>query len=245
VITTGSKFFGTDQRLYIKCQGCLFIGFIKVGKKHLFIYDELGQIKEMNPLCVLDFYTYEGCQRKGYGKEIFTAMLQCERIEPRKLGYDRPSFKFLNFLKKYYGLYDYVPQNNNFVVFNDYFKVDEQQQQQYTKLSYGNNNYNNDSSSNSSYKQNMFGNVDRMPMMYSKGNTHNENEYYSKGYNKTTKQQVHPQQQQQQQHTQPYTAMQYGNASNVHKTSKLPLPPYQYAKTSSEYGAFLNYGDFE
>jgi alpha-tubulin N-acetyltransferase 1 len=101
VITTGSKFFGTDQRLYIKCQGCLFIGFIKVGKKHLFIYDELGQIKEMNPLCVLDFYTYEGCQRKGYGKEIFTAMLQCERIEPRKLGYDRPSFKFLNFLKKY------------------------------------------------------------------------------------------------------------------------------------------------
>ena len=66
--------------------------------------------------------------------------------------------------------------------------------------------------------------------------------YYSKGYNKTTKQQVHPQQQQ---HTQPYTAMQYGNASNVHKTSKLPLPPYQYAKTSSEYGAFLNYGDFE
>lgn len=194
----------------------------------------------MNPLCVLDFYTYEGCQRKGYGKEIFTAMLQCERIEPRKLGYDRPSFKFLNFLKKYYGLHDYVPQNNNFVVFNDYFKVDEQQQQ-YMKQSYGNNNYNNDSNSNSSYKQNMFGNVDRMPMMYSKGNNHNENEYYSKGYSKTTKQQVHPQQQQQQ-HTQSYTAMQYGNTS---KTSKLPLPPYQYAKTSSEYGAFLNYGDFE
>ena len=110
----------------------------------------------MNPLCVLDFYTYEGCQRKGYGKEIFTAMLEYERIEPRKLAYDRPSFKFMNFLKKYYGLNDYVPQNNNFVVFNDYFKVHEQQ---YTKQSYNN---------SSNCKQNMFGNVDRMPMMYNK-----------------------------------------------------------------------------
>ena len=121
VITTGAKFFGTDQRLYIKCHGCSFIGFIKVGKKRLFIYDDLGRVKELNPLCVLDFYTYEGCQRKGYGKELFTAMIQNEHIEPRKLAFDRPSFNFLNFLKKYYGLVAYVPQNNNFVVFNDYF----------------------------------------------------------------------------------------------------------------------------
>ena len=77
-------------------------------------------MKEMNPLCVLDFYTYEGCQRKGYGKEIYTAMSKAEKTEPRKLGYDRPSFKFLNFLKKYYNLEEYVPQNNNFVVFNDF-----------------------------------------------------------------------------------------------------------------------------
>ena len=77
-------------------------------------------MKEMNPLCVLDIYTYEGCQRKGYGKEIYTAMIKAEKTEPRKLGYDRPSFKFLNFLKKYYNLEEYVPQNNNFVVFNDF-----------------------------------------------------------------------------------------------------------------------------
>ena len=48
-------------------------------------------------------------------------MLSKEKIEPKKMGFDRPSPKFLNFLNKYYGLYDYVPQNNNFVVFKDYF----------------------------------------------------------------------------------------------------------------------------
>ena len=119
------KFFGTDQHIYIKCEGNVFIGFIKVGVKHLFIYNDIGQIKEMSPLCVLDFYTYEGCQRKGYGKEIYTAMINYENVEPRKLGYDRPSFKFLNFLKKYYNLEDYVPQNNNYVVFNDYHYLEK------------------------------------------------------------------------------------------------------------------------
>ena len=88
----------------------------------MFIYDEIGVPIEINPLCVLDFYTYESCQRKGYGKIMFTEMLSKEKIEPRKMGFDRPSPKFLNFLNKYYGLNDYVPQNNNYVVFKDYFK---------------------------------------------------------------------------------------------------------------------------
>ena len=37
------------------------------------------------------------------------------------LGYDRPSPKFIAFLAKHYGLRDYVPQTNNFVVFKQYF----------------------------------------------------------------------------------------------------------------------------
>ncbi len=123
-ITSGYKFFGTDQHIYLICEKNKFIGFIKVGYKHLFIYDEIGVPIEINPLCVLDFYTYESCQRKGYGKMMFSEMLLKEKIEPRKLGIDRPSTKFLNFLQKYYGLKDYVPQNNNFVVFKDYF-IDE------------------------------------------------------------------------------------------------------------------------
>mmetsp|Transcript_3029 Transcript_3029/g.2621 ORF Transcript_3029/g.2621 Transcript_3029/m.2621 type:complete len:94 (-) Transcript_3029:339-620(-) len=48
-------------------------------------------------------------------------MLEVENIEPRKLAYDRPSHKFLSFLKKHYGLSNYIPQNNNFVVFSQYF----------------------------------------------------------------------------------------------------------------------------
>lgn len=49
-------------------------------------------------------------------------MVECEKVEPRKMGYDRPSSKLLSFLKKHFNLTEYVPQNNSFVVFNDYFK---------------------------------------------------------------------------------------------------------------------------
>jgi alpha-tubulin N-acetyltransferase 1 len=49
-------------------------------------------------------------------------MIECESVEARSLGYDRPSEKLLNFLDKYYSLKSYVPQNNNFVVFDDYFE---------------------------------------------------------------------------------------------------------------------------
>ena len=140
-ITSGYKFFGSDQHIYILCDKNKFIGFIKVGKKHLFIYDEVGVPIEINPLCVLDFYTYETCQRKGYGKIMFSEMLSKEKILPRKLGIDRPSSKFLNFLQKYYGLKDYVPQNNNFVVFKDYFIDEPQRRDKYDIYSH-NYNYN-------------------------------------------------------------------------------------------------------
>ena len=49
-------------------------------------------------------------------------MLEECNVEPHQLAYDRPSQKFRNFLAKYYGLSKYVPQNNNFVVFDDYFQ---------------------------------------------------------------------------------------------------------------------------
>jgi hypothetical protein len=49
-------------------------------------------------------------------------MLKFENIEPKMLAYDRPSPKFISFLKKHYQLADYIKQNNNFVVFNDYFE---------------------------------------------------------------------------------------------------------------------------
>lgn len=44
-----------------------------------------------------------------------------ENKTPEKLAYDRPSSKLVAFLKKHYNLASYLPQNNNFIVFNDYF----------------------------------------------------------------------------------------------------------------------------
>ena len=49
-------------------------------------------------------------------------MLKNEVVDPRKLAYDRPSPKLKGFLAKYYGLKNHVPQNNNFVVFDDYYQ---------------------------------------------------------------------------------------------------------------------------
>lgn len=51
-------------------------------------------------------------------------MLTSENASPSKLAYDRPSPKLIKFLQKHFGLASYVPQNNNFVVFNEYFKVE-------------------------------------------------------------------------------------------------------------------------
>jgi hypothetical protein len=49
-------------------------------------------------------------------------MLQAEVVEPHKLAYDRPSPKLKGFLAKHYNLRNFVPQNNNYVVFDDYFE---------------------------------------------------------------------------------------------------------------------------
>eukprot|EP01022_Parablepharisma_sp_SALTPOND_P011713 TRINITY_DN1496_c0_g1_i1.p2 TRINITY_DN1496_c0_g1~~TRINITY_DN1496_c0_g1_i1.p2 ORF type:complete len:333 (+),score=41.50 TRINITY_DN1496_c0_g1_i1:124-999(+) len=130
IITTTSKILGTDNKVYIKTDGTKAVGFLKVGKKKLFIRNSVGKIFEISPLCVLDFYVHESVQRCGYGKvfvecdkkqQIFEKMLEVEKAHPVKLAYDRPSPKLLGFLKKHYGLVDYVPQNNNFVVYNQYF----------------------------------------------------------------------------------------------------------------------------
>ncbi len=39
------------------------------------IQDEIGRIAEITPVCCLDFYVHESCQRKGIGKMLFEHML--------------------------------------------------------------------------------------------------------------------------------------------------------------------------
>ena len=87
-------------------------------------------------------------------------MISREKIQPRKLGIDRPSSKFLNFLQKYYGLKDYVPQNNNFVVFKDYFIDEPQKRDKYDIYNHNYNyNYSNNKKDNYNYNINSKNNI--------------------------------------------------------------------------------------
>ena len=91
---------------------------------------------------------------------MFSEMISREKIQPRKLGIDRPSSKFLNFLQKYYGLKDYVPQNNNFVVFKDYFIDEPQKRDKYDIYNHNYNyNYSNNKKDNYNYNSNSKNNI--------------------------------------------------------------------------------------
>ncbi len=50
-------------------------------------------------------------------------MLEKEQRDPAAFGYDRPSPKLVAFLRKHFGLAEYVPQTNNFIVFDRYFEM--------------------------------------------------------------------------------------------------------------------------
>ncbi|XP_037080040.1 alpha-tubulin N-acetyltransferase 1-like [Pollicipes pollicipes] len=97
------------------------IGFLKVGRKRLFILDSSGGQNEVLPVSVLDFYVHESLQRHGYGRLLFDAMLQNEGVHPAHLAIDRPSDKLTSFLAKHYGLRQPCPQINNFVVYPGFF----------------------------------------------------------------------------------------------------------------------------
>ncbi|KAL5034510.1 hypothetical protein BDV3_004074 [Batrachochytrium dendrobatidis] len=96
------------------------VGLLKVGLKKLFLVDEFGRQIEINALCVLDFYIHESSQRLGYGKRLFEYMLAIEFCSASELCYDRPSSKFLAFLKKHYDLHESIPQSNYFTVFKQF-----------------------------------------------------------------------------------------------------------------------------
>ncbi|XP_066293677.1 alpha-tubulin N-acetyltransferase 1-like isoform X2 [Branchiostoma lanceolatum] len=127
-ITATYKLRNSDHRMYVLKDGQAnsgkgaAVGFIKVGTKKLFILDHHGAQVELTPLCVLDFYVHESRQRTGCGHKLFQHMLKMEKISPQHLAIDRPSNKFTKFLKKHYGLSGTVPQVNNFVVFEGFFR---------------------------------------------------------------------------------------------------------------------------
>lgn len=90
-------------------------------------------------------------------------MIKHENINPEKIAYDRPSDKLLKFLKKYYNLKNYIPQNNNFVIYEEYFFSEN------SCRNYLNNNSNNKN------------NYDNYDNFYQNENEYN---YRNNGYNK-------------------------------------------------------------
>eukprot|EP00930_Biecheleria_cincta_P008269 TRINITY_DN109683_c0_g1_i1.p1 TRINITY_DN109683_c0_g1~~TRINITY_DN109683_c0_g1_i1.p1 ORF type:complete len:400 (-),score=49.81 TRINITY_DN109683_c0_g1_i1:32-1231(-) len=134
-VTLGHPYL-CGQRIYLLADGHVALGLIKVGTKKLYVApppvaQRKGRsgsvvqdaLQEINPVCALDFYVHESCQRHGYGKLIFDTMLREERLIPAELAYDRPSPKLIGFLAKHFHLTEYRPQNNNFVVFDAYFQA--------------------------------------------------------------------------------------------------------------------------
>uniref|UniRef100_A0A8C4Q5A7 Alpha-tubulin N-acetyltransferase 1 n=1 Tax=Eptatretus burgeri TaxID=7764 RepID=A0A8C4Q5A7_EPTBU len=126
-VTSAARLMASNHTLYILKDPSAYggkgsvIGFLKVGRKALIFWDELGNHKELEPLCVLDLYVHESQQRRGHGRRLFQHMLQAQSVLPKHLAIDRPSSKFLSFLWQHYDLHKTIPQTNNFVVFEGFF----------------------------------------------------------------------------------------------------------------------------
>lgn len=135
VITSALKFTHSHDRIYLHSSAPNRVnGLLRTGSKKLFIRDEMATIAEITPVCVLDFFVAESMQRQGVGKQLFEYMLGIEGQPPARFGYDRPSSKLLAFLGKHYALRNFVPQNNNFVVFRKYFATDPTQKDKHDRL---------------------------------------------------------------------------------------------------------------
>ena len=121
-ITTAYKFFMSHHRLIIKAKNNTVLGFIKIGNKNLYLHDKNFNYHEVkNVLCLLDFYVYEPLQHRGIGKEIFDYMLSFEKVNAELIVYENPSPQLINFLRKYYNLQSYIKQNNNEIIFGNFF----------------------------------------------------------------------------------------------------------------------------
>eukprot|EP00118_Oscarella_pearsei_P020342 m.220165 g.220165 ORF g.220165 m.220165 type:complete len:272 (+) comp39934_c1_seq68:1620-2435(+) len=127
-ITTAEKWASSpDQKLYVlkdekaNTGNGSVIGILKTGRKKLFLCDYRGKFREVEPLCLLDFYVHESRQRGGHGKQLLEHMLKCEGMKAHQLVIDRPSLKCLGFFSKHYNLKSYVKQANNFVAFDQFF----------------------------------------------------------------------------------------------------------------------------
>jgi alpha-tubulin N-acetyltransferase 1 len=114
------------MKMYILTEGGKKVmGFVKVGVRNLFLWDRKGVQHEKKVLCLLDFFTYPICQRQGHGRRMINAMLEDQGLTMRQIPIDRPSALCLAFMKKHFGLAEFLSQSNNFVVFEEFWDEDQ------------------------------------------------------------------------------------------------------------------------
>ncbi|CAL5228827.1 g12029 [Coccomyxa viridis] len=102
---------------------CL-VGLLKTGNKTLFLRDSSSAYCTRQPLCILDFFVLPQHQRQGMGQAMLQVFQATEGESPSSVAYDTPSPKLLAFLKKHYGLWEYLQQDNKFVVFPSFWESD-------------------------------------------------------------------------------------------------------------------------
>ena len=124
VITSFSSFVGGDNIIYLLLDDddSQVVGFVKVGRRNLFLYDRTGVQHEVRAMCLLDFFTFPICQRCGNGRRMIDKMLQDQNLEMKNVPIDKPSPLCLNFMNKHFGLREFVEQPNNYVVFDQYWE---------------------------------------------------------------------------------------------------------------------------
>ncbi|CAI5446960.1 unnamed protein product [Caenorhabditis angaria] len=127
-LTTCEKLINSDNTLYLAWKFdeeqnvSRLLGFAKVGRKQLFLYDSQMQTYEGEILCLLDFYVHFSAQRQGVGKQLIDYLLAQEHAEPYQLALDNPSVTLLGFMSQKFGMSKPVWQNTNFVVFDELFQ---------------------------------------------------------------------------------------------------------------------------
>lgn len=122
-ITSHAQMLACDNRLYLSVGKDSLRGLLRVGGRQLFVHrKQSSEYVQTSPLCVLDFFVCTALQRGGEGRALFDFMCQREGTCAAALGYDRPSHKFLAFLRKHFDLASFIPQLNHFVVFDEYWR---------------------------------------------------------------------------------------------------------------------------
>ena len=123
-ITTESKFKRAfpEQTILLLLMGERVLGFIKTGKRRLFLCNGSSDLVDSNPICVLDFFVKD--QRCGHGFILFNAMLSVHKISPFALAFDRPSEKLKSFLIKKFNFLTILEQNNFFAISSNFFHPD-------------------------------------------------------------------------------------------------------------------------